>query len=98
MPIGYSRDDVRKRVVVTVDGLVQPLQVSTIVDRLVAEGAWCYSRLCTMEGQAHSSAVAALQVLLSYLPREISPDARRGPVAIVAADPAVYDRARSLTL
>jgi hypothetical protein len=45
MPIRYHRDDSRRRVVVTVEGAVEPADALAVIERQRLEDAWSYGLL-----------------------------------------------------
>src|ERR1700674_5117884 len=90
MPIRYERDDVNRRVVVTVQGPFAVADFLAVMERQRADGAWTYGMLSDLRGMTGEPAIDDLRQFLSEAARTTEP---RGPVAILATAPAIYRRA-----
>ena|ERR1700687_6091714 len=90
MPIHYERDDVRRRVVVTVQGPFAVADFLAVMERQRADGAWTYGMLSDLRGMTGEPAIDDLRQFLSEAARTTEP---RGPVALLATDPVIYGRA-----
>jgi hypothetical protein len=90
MPIRYERDDVRRRVVVTVQGPYDLPDFLAVIDRQRGDEAWTYGLLYDLRGMTDEPTIADLRASMSYAAQTRRP---RGPIAILATDPAVYGRA-----
>src|ERR1700687_5083597 len=91
MPIRYERDDTRRRVVVTMDG-----PFNTAVFRAVSElhspDTWRYGMLFDLRGMTGEPTIAELRQIMSESVARRPGTGARGPVAILAIDPALYGR------
>jgi hypothetical protein len=92
MPIRYELDDVHRRVVVTVQGPFQVDDILAIMARQRAEQTWTYGILYDLRGMTGEPTIAELRELISEAARRHLGQAPRGPVALLATDPTLYDR------
>ena len=90
MPIGYERDDVRRRVVVTVEGPFAVADFLAVIERQRGDGVWTYGMLYDLRGMTGEPAIDDLRQFMSEAERTTQPP---GPVAILATHPAIYGRA-----
>src|SRR6266852_2740584 len=90
MPFRYERDDARRRVVVTVEGPFAVADFLAVMERQRDDGAWTYGMLSDLRGMTGEPAIDDLRQFLSETARTTEP---RGPLAILATDPAIYRRA-----
>ena len=91
MPVRYERDDARRRIVTTVDGPFWTAEILAVINRQRGEGAWGYGMLYDLRGMTGKPTLADL---LEVMDEAISPrpgQGPRGPVALLASDPALYD-------
>ena len=93
MPLTYVRDDARGRIVSVASGLVTVHDVLAIIDRQHAEGLWDYGVLYDARGSASLPTVEEMERTLGRIDA-VAGGRRRGPVAIVTTDPALFDMAR----
>jgi hypothetical protein len=93
MPIRYERDDVRRRVVVTVEDTIEPDDAFAIIERQRLDDAWSYGLLYDLRLMTGRLTLAELRPILGRASQSHS--AARGPIAILATDPAVYGMACS---
>jgi hypothetical protein len=90
MPIRYERDDVRRRVVVTVEGPFAVADFLAVIERQRSDSAWTYGMLYDLRGMTGEPAIDDLRQFMSEAERTTQPP---GPVAILATDPFIYGRA-----
>jgi hypothetical protein len=90
MPIRYERDDAYRRVVVTVEGLFAVADFLAAMERQRDDGAWTYAMLYDLRGMTGEPAIDDLRQFMSEAERTTQP---RGPIALLATDPALYGRA-----
>src|SRR6266852_4140104 len=90
MPIRYERDDVNRRVVVTVQGPFAVADFLAVIERQRGDEAWTYGMLYDLRGMTGEPAIDDLRQFMSEAARTTQP---RGPIAILATDPAIYRRA-----
>ena len=105
MPICYELDDLRRRVVVTVEGLFKTDDIFAIMARQRAEQTWTYAMLYDLRGMTGEPTIAELRELMSKAAELRGDEGPRGPVALLATDQALYAQlytyaalARSTTL
>jgi hypothetical protein len=94
MPIRYECDDARRRVVVTVQGTIDPDDSLAIIERQRLDDTWSYGLLYDLRLMAGRLTLAELRPILGRASQSRSA-ARRGPIAILATAPLVYDVACS---
>ena len=92
MPIRYERDDTRRRVMVTVQGTLEP-DALAVIERQRLDDAWSYGLLYDLRLMTGHLTIAELRPILSQASQRRSE--QRGPVAILATDPIVYNMACS---
>jgi hypothetical protein len=92
MPIRYELDDVRRRVVVTVQGPFQVDDILAVMARQRAEQTWTYGILYDLRAMTGEPTIAELRDLISEAARRHLGQAPRGPVALLATDPTLYGR------
>jgi hypothetical protein len=92
MPIRYELDDLRRRVVVTIDGAFQTEDVLAIMARQRAEHTWTYAILYDLRGMTGEPTIAELRQLMSEAAGLRQGEGPRGPVALLATDEVLYNR------
>src|SRR5437879_4661582 len=92
MPIRYELDDLRRRVVVTVEGLFRTDDIFTIMARQRAEHTWSYGLLCDLRGMTGTPTVGEPRQLMSEAAARQPGEEGRGPVALLVTDPYLYGR------
>jgi hypothetical protein len=92
MPIRYELDDLRRCVVVTIEGAFQRDDVLAIMARQRAEHTWTYGILYDLRGMTGEPTVAELRQLMSEAAELRHGEGPRGPVALLATDQALYGR------
>ena len=92
MPIHYERDEVRRRVVVTVEGLFETDDMFAIMARQRAEHTWTYGILYDLRGMTGEPTVTDLRQILSEAAELRQGEGPRGPVALLATAIALYGR------
>jgi hypothetical protein len=93
MPIRYERDDRHRRVVVTVQGTIEPADALAIIERQQLDETWSYGLFYDLRLMTGRLTLAELRPILSQASQRRS--VKRGPVAILATDPSVYNMACS---
>jgi len=94
MSITYERDDVRRRIVVTIVGAVSAAEARGVINRQIAEGAWTYGLLYDARLDTSQPSTADVRGIVEYAGRCIAQHGPRGPVAIVTTNPSNYGMAR----
>ena len=89
MPIHYELDDLRRRVVVTIQGPFAPSDFLTIIERRRADNTGAYGILYDLRGMTGEPTIADLQQFMNAAAQTTRP---RGPIALLA-EPAHYIRA-----
>jgi hypothetical protein len=90
MPIRYELDDIFRRVVVTMEGPFAVVDFLAIMERQRGDNASAYGLLYDLRGMTGEPTIAELRQALS---QSAQTHRRRGPIAILATDKALYDRA-----
>jgi len=90
MPIRYERDDARRRVVVTIKGAFAIEDFLAVIERQRGDNASAYGLLYDLRGMTGAPTIAELRQAMS---QSVQTHRRRGPLALLATDPALYDRA-----
>src|SRR5579864_4598399 len=90
MSIRYELDDLRRRVVVTIGGPFAPADFLAIIERRRADNTGAYGILYDLRGMSGEPTIADLQQFMSAAARTARP---RGPIALLATEPAMYARA-----
>jgi len=90
MPIRYELDDLGRRVVVTIEGPFTPADVLAIIERRRADNTGAYGILYDLRGMTGEPRIVDLQQFMSAAAQTTRP---RGPIALVATEPALYTRA-----
>src|SRR5229473_38088 len=93
MPIRYERDDVSRRVMLTVQGPIEPDDAFAVIDRQRVDPTWSYGLLYDLRLMTGRLTLAELRPILGRASQRQA--AARGPIAILATDPLVYDMACS---
>ena len=93
MPIRYERDDAHRRVVVIVQGTIEADDTFEVIERQRRGATWSYGVLYDLRLMTGRLTFAELRPILggSSQRRAVA----RGPIAILATDPPVYDTACS---
>jgi hypothetical protein len=89
MPMRYERDDARRRVVVIMQGAFAMTDFLAVIERQWSDNAWAYGTLHDLSGMTGEPTIADLRQSLidAALTHQL-----RGPIAILATDPVVYNR------
>ena len=90
MPVRYERDDARRRVVITAQGAFQTSDMLEAIERQRAEDTWSYGMLYDLRGMTGHPTLANLREMMGHAASRPA-EQPRGPVAIVATDPILYD-------
>ena len=94
MPVTYARDDEHRRVTLT---LVDPYTVDDtfrLVERQAAERAWQYGALVDARAIAEPIRSADVRALVDRVRHLTMTYGRRGPVAMLTAQPVMFGVAR----
>jgi hypothetical protein len=94
MAVTYERDDVRRRVVVTIVGEATVLDVVGIINRQLSEGAWQYAILYDSRLDTSQTPTSEVRAIVDHVARCITQHGPRGPVAIVTPHPANFGMSR----
>jgi hypothetical protein len=94
MPLHYTRDDRKRRIVVTSVGPVTLADALAIIDRQAAEGAWSYGVLYDTRASADAPSAADLNQLVLRVGALTVKHGPRGRVALVASDPSLSKMGR----
>ncbi len=89
MPFSYERDDTRRRVVVTMGGPFNTA-VFQAVSELHSPDTWRYGMLFDLRGMTGEATIDQLRQIMSQSAARQPGTGARGPVAILAIDPALY--------
>jgi hypothetical protein len=92
MPIRYERDDARRRVVVTVHGTIEPDDAFAVIEQQRLDDAWSYGLLYDLRLMTGEPTVTDLRQLMSEAAMRLQGEEPRGPVVLLATDPALYGR------
>ena len=92
MPIRFERDDVRHRVVVTVEGQFQTDDILASLGRNRAEDTWTYGVLYDLRLVTGHPTVADLRQIMNAADTRPRGEGTRGPLALLATDPGLYGR------
>ena len=93
MPITYERDDLRRRITVTLEGPFDLDELVATVDHQASEGTWHYSRL--YDARLHEAPTSAqIRALLGQVRERTRMHGPRGPVAVVTDHLAVFGMVR----
>jgi hypothetical protein len=90
MPIRYELDDFRRRVVVTVQGPFAPEDFRAVIERRRADNTGAYGILYDLRGMTGEPTNVDLEQFMSATAQTTRP---RGPIALLATEPALYTRA-----
>jgi hypothetical protein len=86
----YERDDVKRRVLVTVSGPFQAGEVITILERQREDGTWTYGTLLDTRATTGRPTIADMRAFMKLDARVHVDQGRRGPLALLATDSAMY--------
>jgi hypothetical protein len=90
MPVRYDRDDVRRRVAITVEGELRTSEMLTVAEQHGGEDTWGYGMLFDLRRMTGHPTPADLRAMIDQAASSRPIEQLRGPVAIVATDPIVY--------
>jgi hypothetical protein len=92
MPIRYELDDLRRRLVVTIEGAFHMEDILAIMARQRAEHTWTYGILYDLRGMTGEPTVTDLRQIMSEAAARLPGEGARGPVALLATEPTLYGR------
>ncbi len=92
MPIGYERNDSRRRLVVTMKGAFQTDDVLAITARQRGENTWTYGILYDLRGVTGQPTFADIGQIMSQAAARRQGEGPHGPVALLATEPTLYGR------
>jgi hypothetical protein len=92
MPVQYERDDVRRRVVITVQGALQMSEMLTAIERQRTEDTWTYGALFDFRRVVGHPTVAELRDLMGQASGHPIAAGRPGPIALLATEVVLYNR------
>ena len=84
MPIGFERNDDRRRITLTATGTVTRDEALAVIDRQVAEGVWAYGIVFDIRSADALPKPSELFEILDYVRRSVREYGPRGALAIVA--------------
>jgi hypothetical protein len=90
LPYLYERDDIRRRVVVTVTGAFQGADVFELFARQRGDGTWAYGLLYDTRGMTGHPSVDDLRQFMRQDAEKLVEQRARGPLAILATDATIY--------
>jgi hypothetical protein len=94
MPLHYTRDDSKRRIVVTSVGPVTLADALAIINRQAAEGAWSYGVLYDTRASADAPSAADVNQLILRVGALTVKHGPRGRVAMVARHPTLSKMGR----
>jgi hypothetical protein len=94
MPITYERDDLRRRITVTLEGRFDVDEIVAAIDRQASERTWHHSRLYDARRLHEAPSSAQIRALLGHVRERTRMHGPRGPVAVVTDHLAVYGMVR----
>ena len=94
MPITYERDDVRRRITLTLHERFDVDEVVATLDRQISEGTWHYTRLYDERDVPEPPTTAQIRALLGHVRERTRLHGPRGPVAVVTDHSAAYGMVR----
>src|SRR5713101_5171433 len=86
----YDRDDARRRVVITMQGAFQTVDVLAVIDRQRIEGVWSCGLLYDLRAVIGYPTIEDLRQIMNHVEQSAPAERHRGPVAIVATNPILY--------
>jgi hypothetical protein len=92
--ITYARDDVRRRITVTIIGPVRLQDLIAAIERQAAEGTWRYAMLYDERAATAALSVDAIRTLVTLVAQLTLAHGSRGPVAIVCRSVDQFGMAR----
>ena len=93
MPLGYERDDTQRRIVSIGEGPFSVDEVIGFFERMRSDGTWAYGALYEMLRMAGRPSVEDLRRIMEGAAMPGPNGEHAGPMAVVAADPALYGTA-----
>jgi hypothetical protein len=93
MPLRYERDDVRRRVVVTVTGSFEGADLVELLDRQTDDGTWTYGFLYDARGMTAPPTINELKFVLERYTTTVAEQGHRGPLALLTTDGVLYKMA-----
>jgi hypothetical protein len=90
MPVQYARDDVKRRITLTVSDPLTLEERIAAVEHQLADGAWRYGLIIDARGIASfTPQLTDMQAAASRLAELVAVHGPRGPVALVSRQPGV---------
>jgi hypothetical protein len=86
MPIHYARDDVRRRIRITLTGPLTLADLIASVERQLAEGNWLDGLLVDARATFPAPPPSDMRLFASHVLKLIATHGPRGPIAVVARD------------
>jgi hypothetical protein len=84
MPIQYVRDDVARRIRLTVTDPIAVVDMIASVERQLAENTWHYGLVVDMRAQSAEAAPGDIRMFSSRVGEMVAANGPRGPIAIIA--------------
>jgi hypothetical protein len=92
MSFDYQLDNERRQLLITYHGEFLVSEAVALFDRMVANGAWSYAVLNDLRDMTGRPTIEDLQELVRARDTIGADLPRRGPVAFLVTDPALYGR------
>jgi hypothetical protein len=86
MPIHYVRDDVSRRIRVTVTDPITVIDLIASVERQLTEDTWHYGLLVDMRAQSAAPGSGDIRTFSARVGELVAAHGPRGPIAIIARD------------
>jgi hypothetical protein len=90
MPVRFERDDGRRRVLIVVEGVLQLDEVLSVLTQRRLDGTLAYGTLCDLRSMTGRPTIRDWRDILTEAAAHDTGQVRRGPLAIIATDPAHY--------
>ena len=90
MPIGFDRDDARRRVLITVHGAFEAVEILAAIERQGVEQTWSYGVLYDLRGMTGAPTMDDLRKIFSESVPKRSTESGGGPIALLVTDSVLY--------
>ena len=89
MPFRYVRDDIARRISLTVTDPLTIAEMIETVDRQLADGAWSYATFDDARTRASQTKSTDVRMFVAHVRQLVAAHGSRGPIAIAARAAAV---------
>jgi hypothetical protein len=86
MPIQYVRDDIARRIRLTVTDPIAVVDLIASVERQLAEATWHYGLLVDMRSQSAAAGPGDIRAFSARVGELVATHGARGPIAVIARD------------